>query len=297
MLTFIDTETRVPANHPLRTIKRVADEGLRALSAEFDRMYAEVGRPSIPPERLLKASLLIALYSVRSERAFCEELDYNMLFRWFLDMDLMEPSFDPTSFTKNRERLLRHGVGQQLFDEVAAVADKRGLLSDEHFTVDGTLIEAAASLKSFTRRDADPPAQGPDDHGNPSVDFHGDKRTNATHQSSTDPQARLFRKGKGKEAKLVFMAHALMENRNGLLVDFQVTEASGTAERDMARQLLQEAKERGFHPTTMGADKNYDTRQCVADLRQLGVTPAPARPLSPGCRNLRSTIANAASPR
>jgi transposase len=215
MLTFIDTETRVPPNHPLRTIKRVADDALARLSAELDRMYAEVGRPSIPPERLLKASLLIALYSVRSERAFCEELDYNILFRWFLDMDLMEPSFDATSFTKNRARLLRHHVGQQLFDEVAAFADGRGLLSDEHFTVDGTLIEAAASLKSFTRRDTDPPGKGPDDPGNPSVDFHGDKRTNATHQSTTDPQARLFRKGRGKEAKLVFMAHALMENRNG----------------------------------------------------------------------------------
>jgi len=273
MLTFIDAETRVPPNHPLRTIKRVADEALRALSPQFDRMYADGGRPSIPPERLLKASLLIALYSVRSERAFCEELDYNILFRWFLDMDLMEPSFDATSFTKNRERLLRQRVGQQLFDKVAAFVDERGLLSDEHFTVDGTLIEAAASLKSFTRTGGDPPADSPDDPGNPSVDFHGERRTNATHQSTTDPQARLFRKGKGKEAKLVFMAHALMENRNGLLVDFQVTEATGTAERDMARQLLQEVKTDGFHPATLGADKNYDTRQCVAELRQLGVTP------------------------
>ena len=272
MLTFIDTEARVPSNHPLRTIKRVADEALAALSAEFDQMYAEVGRPSIPPERLLKASLLIALYSVRSERAFCEELDYNILFRWFLDMDLMEPSFDATSFTKNRERLLRHRVGQQLFETVAAFASGQGLLSDEHFTVDGTLIQAAASLKSFKHTDGDPPAS-PDDPGNPSVDFHGERRTNATHQSTTDPQARLFRKGNSQEARLVFMAHALMENRNGLLVDFQVTEASGTAERNMARQLLEDAKARGFHPSSLGADKNYDTRQCVAELRQLGVTP------------------------
>jgi transposase len=273
MLAFVDAEARVPANHPLRTVKRVADESLRALSPEFDRMYAEGGRPSIPPERLLKASLLIALYSVRSERAFCEELDYNLLFRWFLDMDLMEPSFDPTTFTKNRERLLRHQVGQRLFDEVAAFADERGLLSDEHFTVDGTLIQAAASLKSFKRTDGNPPTQPPDDPGNPSVDFHGERRSNATHQSSTDPQARLFRKGNSQEAKLAFMAHALMENRNGLLVDFQVTEANGTAERDMARKLLEEAKASGFHPTTLGADKNYDTRQCVAELRELGVTP------------------------
>jgi len=185
----------------------------------------------------------------------------------------MEPSFDPTSFTKNRERLLRHRVGQQLFDEVAAFSDQQGLLSDEHFTVDGTLITAAASLKSFKRTDGDPPAQPPDDRGNPSVDFHGERRTNATHRSSTDPQARLFRKGNSQEAKLAFMAHALMENRNGLLVDFQVTQASGTAERDMARQLVQEAKARGFRPSTVGADKNYDTRQCVAELRQLGITP------------------------
>ena len=273
MLTFIDAETRVPPNHPLRTIKRVADDALARLSPEFDRMYADLGRPSVPPERLLKASLLIALYSVRSERAFCEELDYNILFRWFLDMDLMEPSFDATSFTKNRERLLRHRVGQQLFDEVAVFANERGLLSDEHFTVDGTLITAAASLKSFKRLDGDPPAQPPDDRGNPSVDFHGEKRSNATHRSSTDTQARLFRKGNSQEAKLAFMAHALMENRNGLLVDFQVTQASGTAERDMARQLVHEAKARGFHPTTLGADKSYDARQCVAELRELGVTP------------------------
>ena len=195
MLAFVDLEERVPADHPLRTIKALADEALPRLSPEFDRMYADVGRPSIPPERLLKASLLIALYSVRSERAFCEELDYNLLFRWFLGMQLMERSFDPTVFTKNRLRLLEHQVGQQLFDEVVLAADRRSLLSDEHFTVDGTLIEAAASLKSFKPRDAAPP---PDDgdRGNPSVDFHGERRANATHQSTTDPEARLFRKGK-----------------------------------------------------------------------------------------------------
>ena len=227
MLAFVDLEERVPADHPLRTIKVLADEALARLSPEFDRMYADVGRPSIPPERLLKASLLMGLFSVRSERAFCEELDYNLLFRWFLGMQLMERSFDATVFTKNRLRLLEHQVGQQLFDEVVLAADRRSLLSDEHFTVDGTLIEAAASLKSFKPRGADPP---PDDgdRGNPSVDFHGDRRANATHQSATDRKARLFRKGKGKEARLVFMAHALMENRNGLLVDFLVSEATGT---------------------------------------------------------------------
>jgi transposase len=273
MLAFIDLEARVPPDHPLRIIKRLADEALAELSGVFDAMYADVGRPSIPPERLLKASLLLALYSVRSERAFCEDLDYNLLFRWFLDMDLLEPSFDPTTFTKNRARLLRHRVGQELFDEVVGQAHERGLLSDEHFTVDGTLIEAAASLKSFKRKDGQPPKTTDDDPGNPSVDFHKEQRSNATHQSTTDPEARLFKKGKGKEAKLTFLAHALMENRHGLLVDFQLTEASGTAERDLVPKLLDQARERHFRPKTLGGDKNYDTRDCVADLRERHVTP------------------------
>ena len=273
MLAFIDLEARVPAEHPLRTMKGLADRALAALSPEFDRMYADGGRPSIPPERLLKSSLLIALYSVRSERAFCEQLDYNLLFRWFLGMNLMESSFDPTVFTKNRERLLQHRVGQALFDEVVAEAHERGLLSDEHFTVDGTLIEAAASLKSFKRRDGDPPSTTDEDPGNSSVDFHGEKRGNATHQSTTDVEARLFRKGKGKEAKLVFMAHALMENREGILVDFQMSQATGTAERDAVPVLLDQARERRFHPKTVAGDKNYDTRDCVAAMRQRGVTP------------------------
>ena len=238
LLAFIDLETRVPSDHPLRVVKRLADQALKALSPDLDRMYANVGRPSIPPERLLKSSLLIALYPVRSERAFCEQLDYNLLFRWFLDMNVIEPSFDATTFTKNRERLLRHGVGQALFGEVVLEADRQGLLSDEHFTVDGTLIEAAASLKSFNPKDGDPPRTTDADPGNPSVDFHGERRGNATHQSTTDPEARLLRKGKGKEARLAFMAHALMENRHGMLVDFQTTQATGTAERDIVPELL-----------------------------------------------------------
>lgn len=289
MLAFIDLEKRVPPDHPLRAIKTVTDAALAALSGEFDGMYAEVGRPSIPPERLLKASLLIALYSVRSERAFCEELDYNLLFRWFLGMNLIESSFDPTVFTKNRTRLLDHRVGQQLFDEVVAEAQGRGLLSDEHFTIDGTLIEAAAGLKSFKPRDGAPPAPADDDPGNPSVDFHGEQRRNATHQSTTDPEARLFRKGKGKEAKLVFMAHGLMENRNpdtSGLVDFQVTPATGTAERDAVEVLLDEAQDRGFHPRTLGGDKNYDTRDCVAAMRERRVTPHVAQ----NTTNRRSAI-------
>lgn len=273
MLAFIDMEARVPPDHPLRMIKTIADRVLDTLSPVFDGMYKEIGRPSVPPERLLKASLLISFFSIRSERAFCEELDYNLLWRWFLDMNLIEPSFDATTFTKNRENLLKHKVGQQLFDEVVLAADALGLLSDEHFTVDGTLIEAAASLKSFKPREGEAKPPRDDDPGNPSVDFHGEKRTNATHQSTTDPDARLYRKGKGKEAKLSYLGHALMENRNGLLMDFQVTQATGTAERDMVPTLIDQAKERHFHPKTLGADRGYDTTDCVGKMRQRRVTP------------------------
>jgi transposase len=273
MLAWIDIEARVPLDHPLRLIKKLADDALRALSDTFDRMYAQSGRRSIPPERLLKASLLIPLYSIRSERQLCEQLEYNLLFRWFLDMDPWEPVFDPTTFTKNRQRLLQHRVGQELFDEVVAAAHERGLFSDEHFTVDGTLIEAATSFKSFKPKDGPPPPTTDEDPGNPSVDFHGEKRSNATHQSTTDPEALLFKKAQGKEAKLGFLAHALMENRSGMLVDFQVTQATGTAERDVVPGLLQGARERQFRPTTLGGDKNYDTRGCVDAIRQEGVTP------------------------
>jgi len=214
MLAFVDLEERVPRNHPLRVVKQFADRALRELSPVFDEMYATGGRPSIPPERLLKASLLISLYSVRSERAFCEELDYQLLYRWFLDMGLLEPSFDPTAFTKNRRRLLRHEVAQRFFDEVVRQAAGLGLLSDEHFTVDGTLIEAAASLKSFRPKDKPPSDTPPDDPGNPTVNFHGERRSNATHQSTTDPEALLAKKGKGKEAHLSFMGHVLWNQKS-----------------------------------------------------------------------------------
>ena len=273
MLAFVNLDERVPMDHPLRTIKRLADAALADLSPLFDAMYAQEGRPSIPPERLLKANLLIALYSVRSERAFCEELDYHLLFRWFLDMDLLEPSFVATTFSKNRQRLLEHAVAERFFAAVVGQAAGQGLLSDEHFTVDGTLIEAAASLKSF-RPLGQGAAAGPvDDPGNPTVDFRGEQRSNATHASTTDPEARLAKKGRGKEAKLAYAGHALMENRHGLLVDFQVSTATGTAERDAVPVLLDAAEKRGFHPRTLGADKGYDTRACVAAQRQRGVTP------------------------
>jgi transposase len=284
MLAFVDLDARIPVGHPLRVVKRLADRALAELSPVFDRMYAAGGRPSIPPERLLKASLLIALYSIRSERAFCEELEYHLLYRWFLGMNVLDPGFDPSTFAKNRQRLLEHEVAQRFFDEVVFEADRLRLLSDAHFTVDGTLIEAAASLKSFRRKDGEQsPGPAPDDPGNPTVDFRGERRSNATHQSTTDPESRLLRKGKGKEARLVFMGHALMENRHGLLVDFQVTQATGTAERDAVPVLLDEARERGFRPRTLGADKGYDTRTCVAAMRQRKVTPHVAQNTNGRC--------------
>jgi transposase len=273
MLAFIDVETRIPHDHPLRAMRRLADQALAALSPTFDAMYALNGRPSIPPERLLKASLLINLYSIRSERALCEQVEYNELFRWFLGMNLVEPSFDPSTFSKNRERLLAHNVAQQFFDQVVLAASRLDLLSDEHFTVDGTLIEAAASLKSFRPKDQPPSDEPPDDPGNPTVNFHGQQRSNTTHQSTTDPDARLFRKGPGKEAKLVYLGEVLMENRNGLVIDFEVTTATGTAEREAAVRVLDEAKQRGFHPSSVGGDKGYDTKQFVAQLRERDVTP------------------------
>src|SRR5438067_8508278 len=273
MLAFVDLEERVPRKHPLRVVKQFADRALRELSPVFDEMYGAGGRPSIPPERLLKASLLISLYSIRSESAFCEELDYQLLYRWFLDMGLLEPSFDPTVFTKNRRRLLKHDVAQRFFDEVVRQAAGLGLLSDQHFTVDGTLIEAAASLKSFRPKNKPPTDPPPDDPGNPTVNFHGQRRSNTTHQSTTDPEALLAKKGKGKEAHLAYSGHALMENRYGLLVDFHLSQATGTAERDAVPKLIEQARERGFHPCTLGADKGYDTRACVTDLRERKVTP------------------------
>lgn len=263
----------VPERHPIRRIKKLADDCLAQLSATFDRMYSSTGRPSIPPERLLKASILMALYSVRSERQFCEQLGYNLLFRWFLDMDMVEPTFDATTFTKNRERLLAHDVAGEFFAAVVGQARRARLMSEDHFTVDGTLIEAWASLKSFKKKDGSGDDETPpDDPGNPTVNFHGEKRSNETHVSTTDPQARLAKKGRGKEAKLSYSAHALMENRNGLLVDFRVAEANGTAERDVALTMLDENKVRRG-PITLGADKGYDTREFVDECRALNVVP------------------------
>ena len=275
MLMVMEPGDRVPKEHPLRRVKELADGALAQLSPLFDEMYSAIGRPSIPPERLLKSSLLMALYTVRSERLFCEQLDYNLLFRWFLDMDAAAPSFDHSSFSRNRARLLEHDVAREFFTRVVAQARSLQLLSDEHFTVDGTLVEAWASLKSFKRRDREP-SQPPDDRGNPTVNFHGERRSNATHQSTTDPEAKLAKKGAGKEAKLCYSANALMENRNGLLIEFAVEPADGYAERNSARAMLETALP-GSRRITLGADKGYDTRDFVESCRALKVTPHIAR--------------------
>jgi transposase len=272
MFSVVSPEKRVPADHPLRAIKKLTEAVLEELSPTFDAMYSSVGRPSIPPERLLKAQVLMALYTVRSDRFFCEQLDYNLLFRWFLDMNVDEPTFDASSFSRNRERLLEHEVAKKFFAAVVAQAQAAHLMSHDHFTVDGTLIEAWASLKTFKKKDAkSKDREPPDDPGNPTVDFRGEKRSNETHASTTDPESRLARK-KGKESKLSYSAHALMENRNGLIVDLRVDAADGFAERRNALAMLRDSAIKDGRITVAG-DKGYDIASFVADCRDLGVTP------------------------
>jgi transposase len=276
MLCLMSPEGRVPQNHPLRAIKALAEAALDEIGPLLDAMYSTNGRPSIPPEQLLKSQLLIALYSVRSERLFCEQLDYNLLFRWFLNMNMVEESFDHSTFSLNRARLIEHDVARQFFASVVNQARAARLLSGEHFTVDGTLIDAWASLKSFRPKGAkkDPP----DDPGNPTVNFHGEKRSNETHESTTDPEAKLARKGDGQPARLSFTQHALMDNRYGLLVDLRVSEANGHAERQVALAMLAQETSMGRH-RTVGADKGYDRRNFVEGCRALGVTPHVAQNL------------------
>jgi transposase len=270
MFSYITPEARVRPDHPLRPIRRMTDAALERLSSRFDRLYSTTGRPSIPPEKLLRALLLQMLYSIRSERLLMEELDYNILYRWFVGLSLDDPIWDATTFTKNRDRLLDGDIADAFFTEVLAAIKADGLLSDEHFTVDGTLLEAWASHKSFRPKGAaDRP---PDDPKNPTVNFHGETRRNDTHQSTTDPDARLYKKAVGREAKLGYLAHLLTENRHGLIVDTAVTAASGTAERDAALFML------GELPLTTGrltvaADKAYDVRAWVAAVRRLRITP------------------------
>ena len=271
---YFSVESRIPANHPLRPVKKLADSALSAISAELDSLYARTGRPSIPPERLLKAQLLIAFYSVRSDRLFCEQLDYNLLFRWFLDLDLESGGLDQSNFSRLRERLVETDIARRFFDEVVRLARKDKLLSSDHFTVDGTLIEAWASFKSFKRKDDDEPPKPGDGTG--MVDFKGEKRSNATHQSTTDPEAKLMRKGNGQPARLSYGGHVLMENRSGLCIDLLITDAT-LAEHQAARQLLTRARRRRIHPKTLGADKGYHVKDFVQHLREHNIRPHIAR--------------------
>jgi transposase len=270
MFSYLSPEQRVRQDHPLRAVRAMTDEILGNMSPLFEAMYAEGGRPSIPPEKLLRAQLLQMLYSVRSERLLMEEIDYSILFRWFVGLNLDEKVWDPTSFTKNRDRLLEAAVAKEFLAQVVERARLAGLVSDEHFTVDGTLLDAWASLKSFRPKDEQPGAP-PDDPGNPTVDFHGEKRSNQTHESKTDGDALLARKAKGKEAKLSYSGNLLVENRNGLIVDAELLEANGRAERDAALVMLEQVP--GDGQITVGGDKGFDTQQFVAECRHMNVTP------------------------
>ena len=270
MYSYLSPEVRVRPDHPLRAIRAMADQALANMSERFDTMYSDRGRPSIPPEKLLRAQLIQMLYSVRSERLLMEEIDYSMLFRWFVGLSIDDPVWDVTVFTKNRDRLLAGEVAAVFFAAVVAQARQRGLLSDEHFTVDGTLIEAWAGQKSFKRKGQSSSKTPPDDPGNPSVDFHGEQRRNDTHQSTTDPHALLARKGKGKESKLSNAGHVLMENRHGLAVNCCVTQATGRAEPEAALAMVEQIP--GWRRVMLGADKGYDQKPLVQELREHRVT-------------------------
>ena len=284
MFSYVVPEARVRPDHPLRPIRRMTDEVFAALSPQFTKMYSDIGRPSIPPEQLLRALLLQYLYTIRSERLLMEEIDYSVLFRWFIGLGMDDPIWSPTTFSKNRDRLLTSDVAAAFFDAVVDQARTANLLSDEHFTVDGTLLEAWASLKSFRRKDEDAPPP-PDDPGNPTVNFHGESRRNDTHQSTTDPDAWLARKGPGREAKLSYAGHVLLDNRHGLVANVCVTAATGTAEREAALLLLADAP----RATTVGADKNFDVASFVAALRARGITPHVARKVKQSAIDDRTT--------
>jgi transposase len=273
MLSTLSTEDLIPGDHPIRRIRRVVDEVLAEMDSAFDAMYASSGRRSVPPETLLKASVLMAMYSIRSERAFCERLNYDMLFKWFLDMAIDAKAFDATTFTKNRQRLLDHQIADEFFAAVVVKAKLRRYTSSDHFSVDGTLLQAWASNKSFKPNGVDGVDDGDGEGGgdgnsfksrNAEVDFRGQKRSNATHTSTTDPEALLFRKSNNTAAELCFMGHLLMENRSALIVDAELTQATGYAERDCATEMLRRLPKQKRRRTVAG-DKNYDTKQFVAE--------------------------------
>jgi transposase len=270
LFSYLSPEQRVPKDHPLRPIRTMTDAALSRLSSRFALMYAQAGRPSVPPEQLLRALLLQVLYSIRSERMLVEQLEYNLLFRWFVGLGMDDAVWTPTTFTKDRERLLAGDVARAFFEDVVQQARDRRLLSDEHFTVDGTLLDAWAGQKSFRRTDRHEPPALPDDPRNPTVSFHGERRSNATHQSTTDPDSRLFKKAKGHEAKLAYLGEVLMENRHGFVVNACVVPATGTGERDAATSLIASLP---LRRVTVGADKGYDTRGFIETLRALGAPP------------------------
>jgi transposase len=274
MFSYVSPEERVPANHPLRPIRVMVDVVLKGLSRSFGRMYVDWGRPSIAPEKLLRALLLQVLYTIRSERMLMEQLEYNLLFRWFVGLNMDEPVWVPTVFSKNRDRLLNGDIAEKFFAQVLKQARANDLLSDEHFSVDGTLIEAWASQKSFQRKDQGP-TPPPEDPGNPTIDFRGEERRNDTHASTTDPEARLARKSGGHESKLAYCGNVLIENRNGLVVDTELMLCSGTAERDAALDMV--GRIEGDQRVTVGADKGYDTRGFVQEMRDRNVTPHVSR--------------------
>jgi transposase len=270
LFSYVDLEARVGKDHPLRIIRGIVNEALAGLSGDFSALYSQSGRPSIPPEKLLRAMLLQAFYSIRSERQLMERLEFDLLFRWFVGIGVDDAAWDHSTFSKNRERLLEGDVAAKLLNAVLAQPRVKRLLSTDHFSVDGTLVEAWASMKSFRPKDSEPPAPG--GGRNREMDFHGQKRSNETHASTTDPGARLYRKGPGKEAKLCFMGHALMENRNGLVVDACLTEANGHAERIAALHMIEPRADRPT-PITLGADKAYDAEDFVNELRSMNATP------------------------
>jgi transposase len=284
LFSYLSPEQRVRADHPLRAIRVMTDRVFAELSPRFTAMYSDIGRPSIPPEQLLRALLLQSLYTVRSERLLMEEIDYSVLYRWFVGLSMDDPIWSPTTFSKNRDRLLASDMASAFFDAVLGQAAAAGLLSDEHFTVDGTLLEAWASLKSFRRKDAGP-TPPPDDPGNPTVNFHGESRRNDTHASTSDPDAQMARKGPGKEAKLSYAGHVLLDNRHGLVANVCVTAATGTAERDAARVLLGALR----HGGTVGGDKGFDVASLVAAVRGLGITPHVAQNVKDSAIDGRTT--------
>ncbi len=271
MFSYGSLEERIPASHALRPIRLMVDEALQGLSMQFAKLYAPMGRPSIAPEKMLRALLLMVLYSVRSERRLVEEVNYNLLYRWFVGMGMDEPVWDATTFSKNRERFIDGEVARCFFDQVLTQARAKKLVSEDHFSVDGTLIEAWASLKSFQRKDDSEPKPPADDPGNPTVDFRGEKRRNDTHESTTDPDARLARKSSGQESRMAYCGNAMIENRHGLVVDVELLQANGTAERDAALMMAERIPGEGR--VTLAADKGYDTREFVAELRGMNVTP------------------------